>query len=555
MTSLDTAPDNVAHAAVDFSGNGPAFLSTLTARPGERRIATAFLVASAAVFLAIVPFARMQLAPRPGFIAIYETALVITDLITAVFLFGQFAMLQSRALLLLASGYLFTACLAVAHALSFPGLFSPSGLLGAGPQTTAWLYMFWHAGFPVLVIAYARCDARAGKAEPSRDHDRPDAVTGVATVLAAACALTLIATVGHDALPAIMQGNHYTPAMTVVQLSILMLNFGALAVLWRRRPHSVLDLWLMVVMCAWVFDITLSAILNAGRYDLGFYAGRVYGLVASSFVLAMLILENSLLYVRLMRNRERERQQAAELAAVDALTGIANRRSFEETLDQEWRRARRHRTPLCLLMIDVDEFKRFNDAYGHVAGDQCLRAIARVLAGNARRAGQMAARYGGEEFAVLLPHVHIDEAHSLAQRICEEVRELDIPHKDSTIANLVTISVGVASALLVFGSEPGSLWLSRAGAPGGVRGPAPTALVEAADRALYDAQSRMPRADRRRSSRDHGADRGLNAAISFPSQIQGHRRRDRAASRDLALLTRNCAPVATQKKRLRFIVS
>jgi diguanylate cyclase (GGDEF)-like protein len=277
--------------------------------------------------------------------------------------------------------------------------------------------------------------------------------------------------------------------MTAVQVSIFTLNFLALAMLWRRQPRSVLDLWLMVVMCAWLFDITLSTILNAGRFDLGFYAGRIYGLMASSFVLAMLILESSVLYARFILARESERQKAAELAALDPLTGIANRRSFEEALDQEWRRTRRHRTPLCLLMIDVDEFKRFNDSYGHVAGDQCLRSIARVLASNARRAGQMAARYGGEEFAVLLPHVHIDEAHRLAERICEEVRQLDIPHKDSTAASHVTISVGVASALLVFGSEPGSMWLSRAAAPGGVRSLGPTPLVEAADQALYAAKN------------------------------------------------------------------
>jgi diguanylate cyclase (GGDEF)-like protein len=488
MISLDSAPDEVAPAAVEFSGSGPAFLSTLGMRPGERRIATVFLVASAAVFLAIVPFAKTQLAPWPGFIAVYETALVITDLITAVFLFGQFAILQSRALLLLASGYLFTACLAIAHALSFPGLFSPSGLIGGGPQTTAWLYMFWHAGFPPLVIAYARRGAWPGMSVSPRNHSGFDALIGAAAVLAAAGALTLMATLGHNLLPAIMRGDHYTSAMIAVQLSILMLNFSALVLLWRRRPHSVLDLWLMVVMCAWIFDITLSTILNAGRFDLGFYAGRVYGLLASSFVLFMLILENSMLHVRLIRANERERQKAAELAALDPLTGIANRRSFEEALDQEWRRTRRHRTPLCLFMIDVDDFKRFNDAYGHVAGDQCLRAIAQVLAGNARRAGQMAARYGGEEFAVLLPHVHVDEAHRLAQRLCEEVRELDIPHKDSTAADHVTISVGVASALLVFGSEPGSMWLPRANAEGVARGSGPTALVEAADRALYEAK-------------------------------------------------------------------
>jgi hypothetical protein len=204
MTSLERAPDEAAPAAVEVSGYGPALLTTLPAKPSERRIAIAFLVASAAIFLVLAPFAKTQLAPLPGFIAIYETALVITDLITAVFLFGQFMILQSRPLLFLASGYLFTAFIAVAHALSFPGLFAASGLLGAGPQTTAWLYMFWHAGFPLLVIAYARHRAPAGKAGPSRRNDLPVAMISAAVVLVAACGLTLIATLGHDLLPAIM---------------------------------------------------------------------------------------------------------------------------------------------------------------------------------------------------------------------------------------------------------------------------------------------------------------------------------------------------------------
>src|SRR6202043_1280557 len=97
----------------------------------------------------------------------YESALAINDLITAVLLFAQFSILRSRALLVLACGYLFTAAMVVVHVLTFPGLFSPTGLLGAGPQSTAWLYMFWHGGFPLTVIAYAltfqsRGDAPAG---------------------------------------------------------------------------------------------------------------------------------------------------------------------------------------------------------------------------------------------------------------------------------------------------------------------------------------------------------------------------------------------------------
>src|SRR5712692_4720718 len=239
------------------------FLSTLPAERGERRLALAAVLTSLGVCLAAAPFAKTPLAPVGAFIPIYESALVINDLITAVLLFGQFGILRSRALLVLASGYLLTAFIAVAHALTFPGLFSPTGLLGAGPQSTAWLYMFWHGGFPLLVIAYALLKGEARGMPGTRGRAR-------------------------------------APAGMAVVSSVWVLSLVALAVLWLRRPHSVLDLWLMVVMCAWIFDIALSAVLNAGRFDLGFYAGRVYGLLAASFVLIVLLLENGKLYVRLV---------------------------------------------------------------------------------------------------------------------------------------------------------------------------------------------------------------------------------------------------------------
>jgi diguanylate cyclase (GGDEF)-like protein len=362
--------------------------------------------------------------------------------------------LRSTAVLVLACAYLFTACLTAAHTLSFPGLFSPTGLLGAGPQTTAWLYMFWHAGFPLLVIAYARIRARSrNMATLGRRFGRHSIAIGISAALTAALGCLLLATAGHDALPAIMLGNRYTPAMMVVVTTVCALSLLALVAVWRRRSKTVLDLWLMVVMCAWFLDIALSAVLNAGRFDLGFYAGRIYGLLATSFVLVMLLLESGRLYALLIQTHKSDRRKAAELrrlSALDPLTGIANRRAFEDALDEEWRRTLRHRTPLCLIMIDVDYFKRFNDTYGHVAGDQCLRAVARVLADSARRAGEVVARYGGEEFAVLLPHTGVGEAHLLAQRICQEVRDLDIPHAQSVAANHVTISIGLADALALF---------------------------------------------------------------------------------------------------------
>ena len=372
------------------------FLSTAAPGDSDRRIALAVVLVSVLVFIACVPFAKVPLAPLPAFIPIYQSALVLNDMITAVLLFGQFSILRSRALLLLASAYLFTACMTIAHTLTFPGLFSTTGLLGAGPQTTAWLYMFWHAGFPLLVLAYAQI--RHQSSMPLDNMARFSVAICVAVVLAVACGLTLVATVGHGTLPAIMQGHRYTAVMLAVVSTVWGLSFLALIAMWRRRSRSMLDLWLMVAACAWSLDIALSAVLNAGRFDLGFYAGRIYGLLATSFVLVVLLLESSRLYALLIKTHRSERRKTAELrrlSTLDPLTGLANRRAFDQALDDEWRRATRHDTPLSLLMIDVDCFKRFNDRYGHVAGDQCLRMVGEVLAGNARRAGEVAARYGG----------------------------------------------------------------------------------------------------------------------------------------------------------------
>ncbi|HTZ76424.1 MAG TPA: MASE4 domain-containing protein [Stellaceae bacterium] len=292
---------------VDTGVERQALLSTVPATRAEERRAAGFVLVLLLLFLAAAPFARVPLRPEMGFIPSYQSALAITDLITAVLLLGQFSGSGSPALLALAGGYLFTALMALAHALSFPGLFSATGLLGAGPQSTAWLYMFWHAGFPLAAIGYAALRRRDER--PSPPPGAAVILLAIAIVLALVGLLTAIATAGHDALPAIMRASHYTPAMIFVVSTVWLLSLAALVALWRRRPRSVLDLWLMVVMCAWLMDVALSAVLNAGRFDLGFYLGRLYGLMAASFVLVVLLLETRTLHARLLRSLDAERQE------------------------------------------------------------------------------------------------------------------------------------------------------------------------------------------------------------------------------------------------------
>lgn len=286
------------------------FLATLPATDFDRRLAWAAVAISAFFFLAAVPFAGVKLPEVPAFVAGYQFSLSIIDLITVVLLFVQFSILRSRALLLLASGYLFTAIIAVVHALTFPGLFSPTGLLGADRQTTVWLYMFWHAGFPLMTLGYALQKDSDGGARV-RGSVRAAIAWSILAVLAAVATLTWISTGAHDILPTLLSEGRYTPVMLGVVSSIWCLSLAALLLLWFRRPHSVLDIWLMVVLCAWLFDIALSAILNVARFDLGFYVGRLYGLLAAGFVLTVLLVETSVLQAQLARLLEVVRQHAA----------------------------------------------------------------------------------------------------------------------------------------------------------------------------------------------------------------------------------------------------
>ena len=286
------------------------FVSTKPATRHDHRPAIIVVGVSALLFACAVPFAGVPLTPVPAFVASYQSALAINDLITAVLLFSQFAILRSRALVLLASGYLFTALAAMVHALSFPGLLAPDGLLGGGSQTTVWLYMIWHGGFPLFVIGYSLLK---GSNDEATMTGSPGAAVakGVVAVGVTMAALAWIVTAQHDRLPILLVGGHYTPVMLGVVSTVWCLSLAALAVLWLRRPHSVLDIWLMVVMSVWLFDIALSAILNVARFDLGFYLGRIFGLCAATIVLAILLVDNVGLQSKLARLLGTVRREAA----------------------------------------------------------------------------------------------------------------------------------------------------------------------------------------------------------------------------------------------------
>jgi two-component system, chemotaxis family, response regulator WspR len=173
----------------------------------------------------------------------------------------------------------------------------------------------------------------------------------------------------------------------------------------------------------------------------------------------------------LRRKLEESNAELQRLTHLDGLTGVANRRRFDEFLDTEWRRARRNGSPLSVALVDIDYFKRFNDSYGHQGGDECLRRVAGALAGAVRRASDLLARYGGEEFAAILPEVPHAGARTVAHALHEAVVALRLPHGASAVADHVTISLGVATLRPAdLGDDP------------------PAKLVALADEALYQAK-------------------------------------------------------------------
>ena len=165
-------------------------------------------------------------------------------------------------------------------------------------------------------------------------------------------------------------------------------------------------------------------------------SARLIELDSQSYVVAI---------ARDITDRKQFEEELRQLTTEDALTGVFNRRFFDENLEQEWRRMMRVQHPISLLMIDVDHFKHYNDTYGHIGGDVCLRQIASEMKRQMRRAGDIVARYGGEEFSVILPETDSETAMALAESLREAIENLRLEHRDHQGDSVVTVSIGVAT--------------------------------------------------------------------------------------------------------------
>jgi signal transduction histidine kinase len=349
-------------------------LSSLAPGRAQKRLALGIVLGLLiALYLITGPLSGIQLGAISAFVAVYATAMFVTDSITAILLYAQFSILRSRAILVIASGYLFAALIVVPYTLAFPGVFAPNGVIG-GLQTAAGLYVLWHCGFPIFVIGYAL----------SKDEDpgkwvwhgkaRSAIFRSVAWTAVAAAAGALLCIRGEEYLPRIMLDPfHFSPEWPyLVGAPIGLLCISALVVLWFRR-RSVLDLWLMVVMCLYLVEIPLSYYPVPSRYSTGWYAVRIIGFLSSSTVLTVLLYEITSMYARLLgavvgRRHEREAR---------LITGDAVAASIAHELRQ----------PLTAMVTTADAGLRFLDR-SLPNPDKAKEAFKRIAA-DGHRAGAL----------------------------------------------------------------------------------------------------------------------------------------------------------------------
>ncbi len=267
-------------------------------------------------------------------------------------------------------------------------------------------------------------------------------------MLLLACAY--VEEMGHEAVPA--TGGEEALAIVesdppdMVLMDVMMPGMDGYEVTRRIREISGEQGWIPVIfLSAMVDDASVAAGIAAGGDD--YLTKPISEVVLQAKINAMdRLTQMRQRLVGITAELEVANEQLAAQSLLDGLTEVANRRHFDQQIEIEWRRARNGDSFLGLLMMDVDFFKNYNDSYGHLKGDECLRRVATAIAAEAPRAADFVARYGGEEFVVIVPDTDQDGLKALAERIRSGIEALEIPHRDSSAAAVVTVSIGAAQA-------------------------------------------------------------------------------------------------------------
>lgn len=377
--------------------------STLTdAQPSllQRRFALVVIALLVLYSLSVLPIASQPGPVWPSFIGIYQAAIIVCDLLTAILLLYQFRILHQVSLLILGTGYLFTALIACTHLLSFPGLFGEQGLIG-GPQTTNWLWIIWHGGFPLFVLGYV-CAERKGWVA-SRERMAMASLLAVCGVIGLVGTGTLLAT--SHLLPQLISGRNFNrvnesgigPALALLCLTSLLL-------IARERGRSVIKLWLAVAMLAFSLDV-LHTLHSGARFAVGWYAARGNSFVASIVILTVYVVENGVLLRHWIAS-------STELAQANAKLFEANR-ALQKALErrQEAEQALHHAKNKAeeILSSITDGFYALDADWRFTYINQRARTIL----------GRSLPEVMGRHFFAVFPQVRDTEVHAAFRRVMD----------------------------------------------------------------------------------------------------------------------------------------
>jgi len=411
------------------------------AAPTDRVASIAICVAITIGAVVTLPWWHVRMPAAEPLLPTIAAIVIFSELLTTIFFASQYALDRYPPLLYLTIGFGLAGFLTTLSWTAMPRLYSASALFTNSQQTSGWLYVFSRIALVVPLLAAIGCEFPA----TARMLRRPAfAITFAIGAALFAIAAILVSYVLSAHLPQLVVNERAQRfGLYFIAPPLFALYFLAIAALaYVTQFRRAIDLWLFVALFATAIEMIMAS-RSGARDALGWYVSRAFWAVCAGAVLLQIQLKMYAITMALVHtNRQLDSQ-----ASTDELTQLSNRRALNRHVESIVRDRRSRDQPWAMLMIDIDEFKRYNDTFGHAAGDGALQAVARAIGATVGRSGDIVARWGGEEFAVVLRDADRFAALYVAERIRMAVESLALAQVPDCASSRLTVSIGVAASL------------------------------------------------------------------------------------------------------------